>query len=78
MDTRVEARIAFIKDMNVLAHLLPAARHASQLRGCGIRISMDSLTRQALEQMATEGDPDAAFVAANAFPTGHPEISVVR
>lgn len=44
MDPRVKARIAVIEDLNVLEHQLPAVRHASQLRGCWIRISMDSVT----------------------------------
>lgn len=78
MNPMLEARIAFIKEMGLVAHLLPAAQHASQLRGAGIRLSMDALTREAFEALAAAGDTDAAFVAANAFPTGHPEIATVR
>lgn len=57
----------------VLEALYPAAVKASQLRACGLRIVGEPPTVAALLEMALT-DENAAWISANLFPNGHPEV----
>ncbi len=74
----IAERIAYLEQLNLIEKLLPAAKNASQLRGAGIRIAIDSPTRTALEAMAQNGNQEAAFILLNSFPSGHLEVALVK
>lgn len=58
----------------VVEAILPAAKKASQLRACGLRLVGSQAAIQALLAMAGKGDESAELVVGNLLPQGHPEV----
>ncbi len=65
-------------ELGVLAALLPAAQNAEKLHAAGIRIAIDSSTRQALQHLKDQGNQAAATVLESSYPTGHIEVALVN
>lgn len=59
----------------VIPAILPAAKAASQLRACGLRLVGSPEVIEVLQQMATEGDEAAEWIIGNLFPQGHREVA---
>ncbi len=67
-DTRAIAnRRQAMDSRNVLEPLAIAARNASHLRATGIRLVGDATAFAALNEMAAEGNEDAALIVGNLF-----------
>lgn len=64
-----------ITDFEIINELLPAARIASKLRACGIRIVGEPRALEALRGQRDDGNVDAGEILANLFRNGHPEVS---
>lgn len=61
-------------ELHVIEAILPAAKAASKLRACGLRLVGSPEAMQVLRQLAAEGDDSAGWVVSNLLPQGHPEV----
>lgn len=61
-------------ELQVIEAILPAAKAASKLRACGLRLVGSPEAMQVLRQMAADGNESAGWVVSNLLPQGHPEV----
>ncbi len=78
MSLAPEKLAAQLVALDLVTTLLPVAHHAAQLRAAGIRLAIDSGTREALQLLKDQGNQDAAAVLENAYPSGHIEVGLVK